>query len=216
MRQRGRDAGYTLIELLVALAVLALLALLLVAGVGATRLAGRGAGARAAGVDGVAAAQGLVRARLEALTPLTRYDASRPYADVQGTRDTLFWLGPLPEAERPGEIAAYRLSMSTGSELVLSTTADLSPEDTPNRRDRVLMRGVAGVEFGYFGAAPPDGRRGWRDEWRNQPRPPELIRVRVTLPARDRRRWPELLVAPGPTIDTSCLLNLETRRCKGR
>lgn len=213
---RARDRGFTLVELLVALGVLALLAGLLLAGTGTTRAAWRGLTQRSEGVASVAAAQTIVRARLEELVPWTRYDASAPYADIQGKRDVLFWLGPPPPSARPQGLSLYRLSQSTGAELVLSVTPDLAPIARARREDRVLLTGVASVEFAYFGVAPPDRRRAWRDDWVDNPRPPELVRIRVAFAAGDPRRWPDLVIAPVPSIDTACVLNIATGACKGR
>lgn len=216
-RARHRDAGFTLIELLVALGVLAMLSGLLLAGLGVTRGTWRGLDRRLAGIDEIEAAQRIIRQSVTQLVPITRFDATRPYSDVGGDARALFWLAPPPPTTRPAPLAVYRLSQSTGSELVLSLADDLSPATIdPPREDRVLLRNVASVEVAYFGAAQPDYLRRWREEWRDNPRPPELIRLRVTLAAGDRRRWPELLLRPAATIDTACILNIASGACKGR
>lgn len=208
--------GFSLVELLVSLVILSLASVMLFAGIGGARGLDARLDRANAGIDTVEAAQNIIRAHVERAVPFTRYDATRPYSDFQGSRDTLFFLAPAVEARRPDAITAYRLSLSTGAELVLSTTSDLDPEDRPDRDDRVLLTGVAALELAYFGAAPPDGERRWREDWRDVPRPPELVRVRLAFEGGDRRRWPELLARPAATIDTGCVLNIATRKCKGR
>lgn len=212
---RAREAGYTIIELLVSLFILSLMTGLLFSSVGVGQRAWDRAAQREAGADGVAAAERTIRERLEGLVPVTEY-ASRPYADMEGQADKLFFFGPAASAERPNAITVYRLSLSTGSELVLSSVSDLSPTPERARRDEILLRNVAGLELAYFGAAPPDNIRRWRDRWVQQPAPPELIRLRIRLADGDRWTVPEMLVRPAATVDLNCVLNPQTGRCRGR
>ena len=211
-----RARGFTMLELLVSLAVLGMIGVLLASGIGKGRRLWDRMDARAARWAGIEAAQDIIRARIEAIAPLTRYDAVSPYADVNGTRDRMFFIAPALPDRQPDALADYRLSMSTGSELVLSATSDIAPEKTPARDDRVLLRNVARVDFAYFGASPPDNLRRWRDEWYNRPTAPELVRLRIAFAPGDPRVWPDLLVRPAATVDTQCVLNARTGQCKGR
>jgi len=213
--RHAREAGFTLIELLVSLLVLGMAGGLLVSGVGVGNRVWERAERRAAVVDAVASAQGIIRAKVSGLTPVTLY-VSTPYSDVSGERDKFFWTGPAPEADRPDVIAAYRLSLSTGAELVLSTVSDVAPEEDAPRRDMILLRNVREIEFDYFGAAPPDNTRRWRDRWAARPRPPELVRLRVRFPDGDSREWPALVMRPAAVVDVNCVLNIVTGTCKGR
>ena len=208
--------GFTLIELLVSLLILAMLGLMFVASVGAGRRVWERMDARTAEVESVEAAQDLIRDRLEHVTPLTRYDSSSPYADMDGKADLLFFVAPASPDRQPDALADFRLSLSTGSELVLSSTSDIAAAKNPARDDRILLRNVSRIEFAYFGIAPPDNTRRWRARWYQRPSPPELIRLRVAFGANDRRIWPDLLVRPVATVDTQCVLNNANGQCKGR
>jgi len=211
-----RARGFTLIELLVSLAILGMIALLLISGAGAGRRVWDRLAARGTDVASVEAAQDIVRDRIEHVVPLTRYDASSPYADMEGKADLLFFIAPASPDRQPDALADYRLSLSTGSELVLSSTSDIAALKSPARDDRILLRGVSRIEFAYFGVAPPDNLRRWRDRWYHRPGPPELIRLRLAFARGDARRWPDLLVRPAATVDTQCILNNRDGRCKGR
>lgn len=211
-----RARGFTLIELLVSLVILALISLLLIAGVGAGHRVWERADRVTSDVDQIEAAQTIVRERLSRIVPLTRYDAVSPYADLEGKRDVLFFIAPAAAMRQPDALFDYRLSLSTGSELVLSATNDLAPLKSPSRDDQVLLRRVATLDMAYFGADPVGEPRQWHDHWPGQARPPELIRVRVTFARGDRRRWPDLIVRPMATIDTQCVINIQTGKCKGR
>jgi hypothetical protein len=52
----------------------------------------------------------------------------------------------------------------------------------------------AANEFSYFGAADQDTQPRWRDRWQNASNLP--LRVHVTFPPDDWRKWPDLVIAP--------------------
>lgn len=211
-----RARGFTLIELLVSLAILGFVALLLITSVGTGRRVWERLDAAGSDVATVESAQALIRDRLTHVVPLTRYDATSPYADMQGKADVLFFIAPAPLGRQPDALMDYRLSLSTGSELVLSSTSDIARVKAPLRDDRIVLRNIARIEFAYFGAAPPDNVRRWRDTWIQRAAPPELVRLRLAFQRGDPRQWPDLLVRPVATVDTQCVLNNQTGQCKGR
>jgi general secretion pathway protein J len=57
----------------------------------------------------------------------------------------------------------------------------------------VLLADVSSLELGYFGTADPARAPAWQDTWREMPRLPSLIRLRLALA--DGRQAPELVVA---------------------
>jgi general secretion pathway protein J len=68
--------------------------------------------------------------------------------------------------------------------------------DPPAPKDTVLLDHVDKVEFSYWG--PDDGSgmpAGWRDDWKS-PYLPFIIRIRLTFPEGDKRHWPAILAAP--------------------
>ena len=75
----------------------------------------------------------------------------------------------------------FRPPTATGAERGKETTAR-------------LMENVTTIEFAYFGT--PDARRPaqWWDSWDGTKGLPTLVRLRLSFPQGDRRRWPDLIV----------------------
>ncbi len=213
MRTRGDD-GFTLVEMLVSLTLLAIAGVLLAEGF----VSGRGVWARVeahtvAGQD-VSAAQGLLRARIEELHPATRYVSATPVVDVTGTADHLDFLAPRIGAGSLGDVRRQHLKLTAGRLELSSIGLHAATSDTPETD--VLLRHAASLQLSYFGAAPPDGARAWRSAWSQSGAPPELIRVRVAFAPGDRRSWPELIARPGATVDSQCVLDPASGGCRGR
>jgi len=209
-----RRAGYTLIELLVALGVLALVSVMLLTG-----LSGRGEAwvrmdrATTRG-EAIEAAQSVLRARLQRAVPVTRYDMRPAGPDFDGEATSLTFLAPPADREGPGALRRHRLLLEADGDLVLESTSDVAVDRArPQRRD-VLLRGVRALDIGYFGAVEPDPNPHWHAKWRQRPRMPSLIRVRLEKTGGDL--WPDLIVHPLTDIDTECVLVVQTGGCRAR
>jgi general secretion pathway protein J len=209
-RPQDAQAGFSLVEMLVALAVLSLAALMMTQGfVSGRRLWADQQGRTYAG-ETVQSAQSLLRDRIERLRPVTRLEGGQPHVDVEGAPDSLVFLSLAADAQRPAPLRRYRLALDDRGDLVFS---DPAAPDTP---DQVLVRRVDGLAIDYFGVARPGDAPGWQSDWRERPSPPQLVRIRIAFPAGDRRVWPDLIVAPAAPLDTLCVINAATGGCRGR
>jgi general secretion pathway protein J len=207
MKRRPRAArGFTLLELLVAMTLLGLLAGLLFGGLSFGVRVWEKGDAELQKMAELQIAQGLIRrlisrARISDLAEIEDDDA----AMFEGTADAVRFVGPAPAQSLPGGL--YRLSLraddeSGKSRLVMSwrlLDPDARKAGADENKDEnvvVLVENIAGVSFGYFGAAQEDGDSQWRDRWEDTPGLPQLVRIDVTFPEGDKRVWPELVVAP--------------------
>jgi general secretion pathway protein J len=214
--------GFTLIELLVSLALLGLTSAMLLAGLGSTRQVVERANRRVATGESIVTAQTIMRDRIENMVTSTRFDTQAPVVDLRGGPNIVSFFAPAAPAERPSSVARYRLLRSAPGDVVLYAVSDLS--DRVNAyapgeagwTPTVLLTGVAALDMGYFGAAPPDNQRRWRSEWVERQQPPELIRVRIAFEPGDTRRWPELIVRPAATVNSACRIDSFTGRCIGQ
>uniref|UniRef100_B0T7N4 General secretion pathway protein J n=1 Tax=Caulobacter sp. (strain K31) TaxID=366602 RepID=B0T7N4_CAUSK len=211
-----RLAGYTLIELLVALAVVGLLSLMLLTGLSRGNRTWIRMDHAATRVEGVEAAQALLRARLQHAWPATLYNMQPPGPDFDGEATRLIFLAPPAARDGPGALRRFRLELEPSGDLVLASVSDvaLTPRG-PETRD-VLLRGVQAISLNYFGAIEPDPTPHWRERWSQRPRMPSLVRVRLRFGAGDRRLWPDLIVHPLADMDTECVLVPATGGCKAR
>jgi general secretion pathway protein J len=216
MSRPDAQAGYTLVETLVSLSILALLALLITSGAQFARLQLARGGDDAGRGRAIQAAQGFLRARLQRAfaygkTVLT----GSPTVDFDGQPDHIRFYASPPDARAPDALQQYDLEVAPGGVLRLRMISDLA-NDPSAAQATPLLAGVAGVDIAYFGAAAPDGRPQWRARWEQQPNLPRLVRLRVRFAPGDRRFWPDLIVSPAATLDSLCEIETNTGSCRGR
>lgn len=214
---RRGEAGLTLIELLVALGLLGMLLVMLQDGfVLGHRVWERATSRLGPRIDAVEAAQGLLRDRITRANPAYSL-ANQGQVSFTGDAARLSFDAPAPAAMPPGTYLRYTLGLGADGALVLAWKPDTDRSPLVPTARSVLLDGVAGVEIAYFGAARGDRAVArWRDTWRDQPRMPELVRLRVRFPPGDDRIWPELVVGPRATVDAACTWDAAQRGCLGR
>lgn len=207
--------GFTLVELLVALAILGMITLMLAA---STRF-GLRAWHRTDALEATAGELGLVRATLARDLALAypEWNASDPTAPVvgfDGTERRLGFLAPAPQAMGGAGFARYLLAAGEDGRLTLAATFETAPD--PPDRASVLLEQASSIAFAYYGS--PDGQAApvWQPSWRNRRSLPLLIRIRVRLADGDERRWPDLVVAPHLATDALCVYDPLTYHCRGR
>ena len=219
--RRRSEAGFTLVELLVSLAIVAVLAAMVLAGAQLGFQTAAQARARGVGNASIITTQTVLRDRIEGMTPSIRFEFTRPIADIRGEATRFSFFAPASPAERPASLTRYRLLRSEEGELVLFALADTTAGVDPYApgqagwTPQVLLTNVERLEIAYFGSLPGDGTRAWRDSWIERGAPPQLVRIRVTFFEGDRRHWPDLVVRPAPTVNAACTVDPQTGECAG-
>ena len=215
MKVPRAEAGFTLVELLVAMGLLGLAALLVAQGFAADHASLRRVEARAGEVDTIAAAQDLLRDRIEHLFPAARFDSAGPKVLFTGSSDSVDFL--TADAGQGGGRPVLRLLLAPSAEGELALR-ELQPVNAPAlaERTRVLLRDTRTLDVDYYGALQPGAPAGWRQDWAGSSVTPQLVRVRVAFADGDRRTWPELIVHPAAQVDTACILDASTLLCQGR
>jgi general secretion pathway protein J len=214
---RGRaEAGLTLLELLVALALLALLFGLLQQGFTLGHRVWERASIRAAAaLDEVEAVQALLRERLAGINAAWTL-GNDGQVSLEGDSGRLAFDARPPEVMGPSTFFRYALTANAAGELELAWRPDTDRRPNAPWTRTAILSGIAGLEIAYFGQARADTAARWRDGWRGQPRPPRLVRLRILFPPGDPRIWPDLVVEPRPVVDAACEWDSNRRDCRGR
>jgi general secretion pathway protein J len=187
-----RDAGFTLLELLVALTIFGLLMAGLAEGTRFGLAAWRAQDAGDGRQSDLEAADRVLR---HLVTQAMPGRAGAPAA-FDGRPGGLAWRSDLPGA---GGLAPLRdvdvaLGLDAGRRLVLRWTPHTLPPGQPRiAREEVVLAGLDHVEFAYWPAGPSAT---WLRDW-HLPVLPALVRIRLVFPDGDRRHWPAIVAAPG-------------------
>ncbi|MBE7210283.1 MAG: prepilin-type N-terminal cleavage/methylation domain-containing protein [Gluconacetobacter diazotrophicus] len=192
MTRRGeRQAGFTLLEVVVAVTVFAILLLTLARGTQFGLAAFDRQGRMAETAGRLEAVDTLLRRLLAGLDPGTQVDGST----VTGAPHAMAFRAPLPTGrgtDDTPEMADLRLSVDDGHRLLLSWLPyqHVIRTGAPRRPDTaVLLDGVDHIDLDYWS----DG--GWHPRWEDR-QPPSLIRIRIVFSEGDARHWPDIVVAP--------------------
>lgn len=197
MNHSNRSTGFTLIELLVATTLLALLSVVLFGGLRFGARAWETGGERIERTGEVEAVQELLRRTLsEAAT--TEPAGAEPQAALVGAPDRVSFIAPLPQHVGLGGLGRYLLGGDQAGHLLLAWEPhrpERRLEDALPGEPAVVLQGVASIAIAYYGAERSGEAPAWHDGW-SSPGLPMLIRIEVAFAEGDRRRWPELTIAP--------------------
>jgi type II secretory pathway pseudopilin PulG len=215
MKQPGAEGGYTLVEALASLALLGLVSLLLVAGLQTAhlRLARLAQGGE---TDSIAAAQQILRSRIESSFPRTVLETTTAQIDFDGKNNELDFSAPPPQSHGPDALYHYRLFLAGNGDLRLDASDDLALDQSHPADQSVLAHNVTGLDLAYFGPGGQPNQSAWSSHWQQAATLPLLVRVRLSFAGGDRRFWPTLIVRPAATLDSSCVIDVNTGLCQGR
>ena len=225
---RVAEAGFTLLELLVSLAVIGLAAILLATGLPQALRAASTVEHAAQDADATVSLHAFLRRLLSNAYPATvRGSPDFAYRlTFVGESDAMELTSLLPPpAGAPGlvRVALYRRSTPQGAILEMAWAVER------NRPERVRGAGeaptvaVAGpfadLRFSYAEASADGSALAWRDSWPDPRSMPRFVRIDASI-----RRNGEAMPLPLPTmvatlpadVDSSCVLDLLSRRCRGR
>ncbi|MFQ5466682.1 MAG: prepilin-type N-terminal cleavage/methylation domain-containing protein [Kiloniellaceae bacterium] len=211
---RTRRGGFTLIELLVALTLLGLLSVGLFGGLRFGTRAWEVGESRAAALAEIEAVQGLLRRQIaQAMPPTIRVvgESLSQSSTFEGAAERLRFVSLVPARAVVGGLYQIELAIVDGAagqrlDFVwrLYRPDEVNPleglddeAETATGGRRVLLKGLEGAEFAYYGLE--DGARvaRWHDTWDGRMGLPRLIALKAAFAdAPDRLGWPELVVHP--------------------
>ncbi len=211
-----REAGFTLLELLVAVTLLGLLTIVLY---GSLHF---GVQVWARSEDALDSTNRirdvrtmLARDLTHAYPLLVSTDSVHAHIDFDGAADSVTFLAP--DEAMPGALDRVQIKLEANAadtDFMRRSTLELSTRS--DQRTTVLLRHVKGLSFSYYGLDPGEAQPNWRREWRNKTRLPLLIDIRIGSLEGPKDVWRELLVAPRLSSDVGCVFDPLTKDCRGR
>ncbi|MBM85669.1 MAG: hypothetical protein CMM47_06570 [Rhodospirillaceae bacterium] len=168
-----RQAGFTILELLVGFTLLGLLVVVLAGGLRTSFEISERLTDRTFGLRDLAKAHRILRQQTETAFPLHDQDAQRPIVRFEGTETTIFSVGPAgPSAV--GGLIDRELRIFPGGEMKIRTRRG---------KETVSVRLPKGARFEYFGSQQGNSKARWQSNWSGHKNLPDL--VRLTAPG-----WP--------------------------
>jgi general secretion pathway protein J len=201
-RVTNAEAGYTLLELLIALALLTVIASLLLNAIGSARQAldvvdRRGTQASVPAVQSV-----LRRLLVEARANLDAAERADPDRAFIGEPNKLGFVSSFVPQGQYGGLWRYQIELDSSegaaeSNALVLTQQLVRPASPATGRPlrTVVVNKVRALSVRYFGAENKDSAPQWQDAWRHPYRLPRLVSVDVTFARADGRQWTPLIVA---------------------
>ena len=221
--KRRNDRGFTLIELTVALLLLALMSAVLYGSLSLSADSWDKGEAKAQQSGDMRQTEEFLRQTLAAQHPLRLHKVLEQPLYFAGANDTLAFAAAVP-GRAGGGIYYFRIAAvadGDSSKLVLSRAIpDYAALAVPQFNDSdksVLAEGIAQVKFAYFGRDPDANDTVLptrRDRWDDPQTLPLLIRMDVKTAKGSS--WPSLLVEPKLAPEAGCRAwDTNRKRCTG-
>lgn len=211
MTTRRRTAGFTLLELSIALVLLALMGAVLYGALGFAGTSWDKGEAKVDATSGMRLAQEFLRAQLEQQHPLRMRKVAEFPLLFLGDRNEIRYAAALPSRVAAGGIWYYRLTVGDdvrGPLVLERMVPDVNGTRVPDFNDAeksIIVTGIAEIRFAYYGrdgGSSNADEPSWRDRWDNAQRLPLLVRIDV-IP-KQGPAWPTLVVAPRNAPEAGC------------
>ena len=215
IRDRSKsDGGFTLLEVLVTMTLLAMLSVALLGGIRYGTQIWKKSEQAATDDNHARSVQADLAYSLERIYPAFVATLRTGFVDFDGRADRVGFL--TPDRALPGGLDRVVIAADPddATQLVAASRLELAPDAQSSKR--ILLHGLKLVEFSYYGPADASTPAAWHSEWQNKPRLPLLIRMHVALTDSTARPWPDLTVAPRVMADVNCVYDPVTKYCQGR
>lgn len=191
--------GFTLLELMIGLALLGLIMTLIFAGLQLTIRGWDETEATSERVNRVRQARALLLRELAAVYPYRWKNNSEMNLAFVGATNGLKFVSSTPPRAGRGGLNLVELLLGKndkGMQLLMRRripATELRDFDDMERAESVvLLDDMESVAFEYFGADTPSAKPYWRDKWEDRQRLPRL--VRVNLRTKGAPPWPAIIV----------------------
>lgn len=230
--RRHHDTGFTLLELLIGLTLLALMMVMMYSALNLGIRAWDTGDARAGEAADQRIVQSFLRREFSQIFAIRWRGIAESRIAFEGNREEIHFVSALglEAGARDGGLqwAHLRLredrdpSAAPGSKALYlardtfdQQAGDWAALDSlPATRETRLFGGLRSIEISYFGAEDDHATAQWRNTWSNPLRLPQL--VRFTFTSANKRPMPELTVQLKLGEEAGCLENGFSRQCGPR
>lgn len=185
MKVRGRQKGFTLLELLISITMIGLIVLIVS---GAMRLSYRSVSSGEKRIDQLERLRmtvGLIAAQVESSLPLKLDPDTEPKNSLSGQSDALdlatnysLWKGQAGYV-----LAAYRIAPGPDGKQVLSISEHTVGLGDTHQTE--LLSGCDEMRFSYYAKDTAESEGRWKDDWTDENQVPEKIRLAMKKNGRD-------------------------------
>ena len=215
------EAGFTLLELLIAITLLAVLTTLVFGAIKYAAQAWAATDHRAIAAADLSAMEQVLRHAITGAYPaFTSADPTDREIAFDGASEWLALVAPLPAAIASGVEARQRFFIEgegRSRALVMGWRFDLPSSDEatplPERLIRLLDH-VRALGFAYYGAPDPAQAPIWWRRWSGYPRLPDLVRVHIERDEPVSPQWPDLVFETRANANTACLYDAVAAACR--
>jgi len=187
--------GFSLIELLVAMVLLALMFLLLSSGLRFGTKIWSEHGNELSEASHILVVENLLRRLLSEARPVVvKATADRPqHVNFEGTRDSIRFVAPMLEHLGGGGLyeVTIKVSRIAKSRNKIEMSWRVFPQSTKDHQS-ILLEGPVDLEFSFLGDSETDQTAQWYNDWHFRQHLPKLIETRLTVHG---RRWPKAVIA---------------------
>lgn len=186
--QDSASAGFTLLEMLVALALLALFASALPQAYGLVRRTWA-ISAELSRDNPEQTARAFLQTRLAEATPVFDRKSEGDEIAFAGSEDSLNFVAPLIHAPKGGGLYRFRLYVGPDASGRSALLVSLEPHGPPQQRDEFnaapptqdvqRLAPAAGVRLRYFGRPAPREKAQWQSSWNRNDALPDLVEINL-------------------------------------
>jgi general secretion pathway protein J len=223
-RSSKREAGFTLVEIVIAMVLLGAMMLLLYSGLAFALRSWDAGEVNGRRVADWRISENFLRREISEVFPLRWKDANFVKFAFEGERDHMRFVSSRAAGAALGGLSLVGLEMEQGADLRaprnLVMRRAMASDDVndfgplQDGQKSVIAAGVEAVEFAYFGSENDFTEPAWSDAWKYPARMPQMIRMRVKPVGGDP--LPEVVMKIMTGEEAGCLENAFQRQCRPR
>ena len=189
-----RQAGFTLLELVVAITLMGLVLVVLYSGLRLGMNGWDSGEQRAEATNRLRLVQEFLRRQLaQSMTVYQTNDEQERVVVFAGQANTIEFVAPMLAQLGQGGLYRVRVEASDGRLWIRWRPYLPADPSAGEERETELLDGVSAVEWAYFGPeGDDDSQPQWRSDWTSPERRPVLVRLNLNLRGEP---WPDLVVA---------------------